>query len=121
MTTPNGGHTAESDARITAVVEAHKFTSTSTSRNGFNTHYAGCACDPGIRFDWYEREAQHRAHVLAEVFAAGQASVTPPDDLLPDPSMRCQLSEHHNCLFAYSGCPCACHRTRVTPPGSDQR
>lgn len=65
---------AETDQQIAEIVEAHEFRSWSTSRNGFNTHHAGCACDPSIEFDWYEREAQHRAHLLAAVFAAGQAN-----------------------------------------------
>lgn len=65
-------------AEIDAVVSAHQFTSTSTSRNGINTHSAGCTCDPDLRFDWSERDAQHRAHLLAEVYAAGQTSVIPP-------------------------------------------
>lgn len=65
-------------AEIDAVVAAHQFTSTSTSRNGFNTHHAGCSCDPSLEFDWYERDAQHRAHLLTAVFDAGRASVIPP-------------------------------------------
>lgn len=45
-----------------------------------------------------------------------QTRDTAPGDLLPDPSMRCQIGEHSDCLFAQSGCPCACHRASVTSP-----
>ena len=65
-------HTAEIDA----VAAAHQFRSTSTSRGHITTRHAGCTCDPTLEFDWYEREAQHRKHLLTAVYQAGRASVT---------------------------------------------
>lgn len=68
---------------IDAVVAAHEFRSSSITRGGIINNIAGCSCRPGLRFDWSERHAQHRAHLLAEVFAAGQASVFQPEDGTP--------------------------------------
>lgn len=63
---------------IDAVVAAHLIKTHSTTWGSTNYHHAGCTCDPALEFDWYERDEQHRSHVLAAVFAAGRASVIPP-------------------------------------------
>ena len=65
-------------AEIDAVVAAHQIKTHSIARGSINYHHAGCTCDPALEFDWYERDAQHRAHLFAAVFAAGRASVLPP-------------------------------------------
>ena len=64
----------ENASAISAVAEAHQFTvERTTTRTGAVTRRARCTCDPSVEFDWDKREEQHRTHLLAAAFAAGQA------------------------------------------------